>query len=457
MIAMILVNLKIISYLGPEMFGVYSTVLAFTSFFKIFTEASGVDDVLITDTADGESSQEDFDSRLTTAILLRLILGVGAFSLATTISLAMRYDMRTYSLIVLLSLGMLFSFNKRKNPFIIRYIVSEKRFIPELITFLVTGTILIVKLALAITGAPLWSFVLSDLTLIFGLSTAFLTVALRSGHFAIRLRNFRWDLARELFRRSLPISISGMFVMVFMRIDQIMLSKMIGMEAVGIYSVAVLLVEGPNVIIMIAATLLLPIFSRLRGNQMMSAILSLSFRATAWGSLILVTLYSLFGEYILRALWGEQYIASLMPLKVLAWSALFMWVGGLHGPIMVAFDLTRYAPILVSFQASVNVLLNFLLIPKHGPTGAAAATCLSYLSGFLFALAFKNLRFFVKSSWREILPLTLFIAPFILPWPFLPPPKPVLVIPVLMGATLVLGLLSIRQVGALSAALREAG
>jgi O-antigen/teichoic acid export membrane protein len=352
---------------------------------------------------------------------------------------------------------MLFSFNKRKNPFILSNVISEKRFVPELITFLVTGTVLIVKLTLAIAGAPLWTFVLSDLTLILGQSIAFLIVGLRSGHFVIHLRNFRWDLARDLFRRSLPISVSGLFVMVFMRIDQIMLSKMIGMEAVGIYSVAVLLVEAPNVVIMIAATLLLPIFSRLRGDQKMATILSVSFRTAAWGSLIIVTLYSLFGDQILRILWGEQYIAALMPLKVLAWSALFMWVGGLHGPIMVAFNLVKYAPILVLFQATVNVLLNFLLIPKFGPTGAAAATGLSYLSGFMFGLAFKDLRFFVKSTWREILPLTIFVAIFVVPWPFLPPPKVAIVVPVLMGGTSLLALFSIRQVRTMITAPVEAG
>src|SRR5512138_203031 len=138
MVAFFVVNLKVVAYLGPRLFGVYSTVLAFITIFKMFTESSGVDDLILSSAARGRTTRRRLDTYVTTGVFLRLGLGLVGFLLAAGAALVLRYDPVTYGLILLLSVGLLFSFNKRKNPFLLPFALHERRGIPEAVTFVVT-------------------------------------------------------------------------------------------------------------------------------------------------------------------------------------------------------------------------------------------------------------------------------------------------------------------------------
>jgi len=445
-----LVYLRVIAALGPEQFGVYSTVLAFTFFFKMFTESSGVDDLLIADMSRGTPSREEFDLHVSSGVLLRLGLGLLAFALSVTVSAFLYRGQEAFPLIALLSLGMLFSFNKRKNPFILRYVIEERRLPPEAVIFTVSVLLLGVKLALTFGRAPLWAYVLLDLLLVLVLSGAFLLMGANRGHFRISPRLFRLDLAKSLFLRSLPLSISGIFVYIFMRIDQLMLGKMQGMEAVGIYSVAVLLVEGLNIAPALAANLLMPVWARTRDRGQMKPLLALCFRAAVWSALLLVGVYTLLGEQVLHLLWGDRYLASLAPLKILAWNSVFAFVGGLSGSVLVVYGLQGYFPVLVAVMAATNVALNLLLIPLYGPAGAALATCLSFGFGSAFSGVFPRIRFLVEAQWREILPLGLFAGAALYPWPGLGTWRPAFAAGAMAAGTVFLVLHSLPQMRMLS-------
>jgi polysaccharide transporter, PST family len=442
----LLVSLRIIDYLGPERFGLYSTVLAFLTLFKLFTESSGVDDLLISDLAVSPPTPGRLSAYASTGILLRIALGATAYALALTVAWFLYGRTEVFGLVALLGAGMLFSFNRRKSPLILHEILTGKRLAPELATFAVSAAVLGGKLALIAARAPLALFVLADLLLILGLSAAFLALAAGRKRILLSLRAFDPALAREIFIRSLPVSLSGAFVLIFMRIDQIMLSKMRGMEEVGYYGVSVLLVEGWSFVPMVAAALFLPLFARHRGSPRMALLLRLCFRATAWGALAVIAATTLFGGDLLRLLWGERYLASGPSLQVLVWCLLFMWTGGLHGPIIISHGLQRYIPPIVIAQAAVNVVLNLVLIPSHGAAGASLATCVSFAFGFALAFAIPATRFIAAATWKETLPPLLLGLLLFPSWPGLPRlVDPRFGLPAVVVVMAVLGGWSLRQ------------
>lgn len=55
-------------------------------------------------------------------------------------------------------------------------------------------------------------------------------------------------------------------------------------------------------------------------------------------------------------------------------------------------------------SAGLNILLNFLLVPKFGVYGAAYATVLSFAAFFMVKYWYAKKCYFIPLSWRAIIP-----------------------------------------------------
>jgi O-antigen/teichoic acid export membrane protein len=405
-IATILVNFKVIAFLGPYQFGIYSTVLAYTSFFAMLTYSSGVDELAIKDLADISANKHARDVYFSTIFLIRIALGAVACCLSIIGSILLRYDRQIIILIAIFSLSMLFSFHRRNSLFLVYHIAREQRLGPELIMLVVTVSVLTLKFLLTSIGSRLDWFVISDLILIVGISASFCILALKKNYIRVKLNLFDSKLSVSLLKKAGSIALVAFFTMLAMRIDQVMLGKIKGMSAVGIYNLAVQLVEGFSFVPIIASSLLLPIFSRnIQNKKIMDVILSISFRTAAWASLLIVTVYWLAGETILRFIWGDQYIASLIPLKLLAWSEFFVFIGVINWAACISYGFQNYVLIITIITTALNILLNILLIPTHGVAGAAISTCISYGTGIIFMWTFPELRNLATIICKQSLPL----------------------------------------------------
>jgi len=406
----ILVAFEVIDYLGAYRFGVYSTVLAFASFFGVFTSSSGVEDLAIADCAhDVEGSASPLEY-LSTAFALRLALGAAACVTAVTVAWAIGYRGHTFWLMALYSISMLFSFHSRNGLLSIDFIVRERRAVPELVTFAATIGVLLVKYGMTKTEAALAWFVAADVILILGVSTILFAIARARGAPLLRLNAARRNIAHSLAKRAIPLAIGALLISIFLRVDQVMLSRLMSMADVGIYSVAVKLVESLNFVPVIAGSLLLPIYSRHLGSENQPRLFRLSFRASAWAALLLTACLTLFGEDLLRFLWQERFLESLVPMRMLVWSIPLVFLGTLNGPMVIVLGLQRYTMVFNVVQTALNIGLNLVLIPQYGLTGAALSTLASYGSGFVLMLGVPATRVLAVPAWREALPLFCFVA-----------------------------------------------
>jgi len=444
------VSLKVIGHLGPLNFGIYSTVIAFVSLFSFFTTGSGIDAVIISESASGKIKAISRDVYLSTGIILRVVLGFLSSVVAIVVAGTLYSDSTTFWFIVLFSTSLIFSFDPRRSILNLEFIVQDRRLLSELVILSVTVLALGTKYYLVLIGSPLFPFIIVQLLQVLILSLTFLGIAIALKHFHVKFEHFSWVTGKELLKKSIPLAGSSLLVMVYMRIDQIMLSKMLGMESVGIYSVAVRIVESINFLPTIAAALLLPIISRNAGTKKIPVLLSIAFRMAAWAALLFVVFFWLFSRDILFFLWGDQYLASVAPLKILVWSQVLVFVSCMHGPVLISQNLQRYIPLFTGITAIINVLLNLLLIPRFGPSGAAIATLGAYSTGYFLIWFFKELWFIARPTWTQVGPLVLIVAILLLKIPGLPAPSLLFVISAMAIITLVIGGWSFHQLRSLS-------
>jgi PST family polysaccharide transporter len=165
-----------------------------------------------------------------------------------------------------------------------------------------------------------------------------------------------------------------------MKIDQVMLGEMAGDEAVGIYAAATRVSELWYFIPVSIVSSLFPAILRTREvdeslyYRRLQRLFSLM-AALAIGIAIPMTFLS--GRVVVL-LFGDGFAAAGPVLALHIWAALFVFFGVAQGAWDLAENLTKLALVRVLCGALLNIALNALWIPTHGPMGAAAATVVSY-------------------------------------------------------------------------------
>ena len=180
---------------------------------------------------------------------------------------------------------------------------------------------------------------------------------------------------KEIFLKSYPIAISGMALFLLMSFDILFLKKYRNDETVAFYSVGVKIMTIVSIIIItINITVSAKIsehFSDQNRNEL-AKILKNSSRTIFGITLPVVVLLSIFSGHIL-SLFGEEYIAARQAFLILI---IGQGVCSAFGSSSVYLNMTgrqHIYQIILIVAVIINFVLNRLLIPKYGMTGAAIA------------------------------------------------------------------------------------
>ena len=217
-------------------------------------------------------------------------------------------------------------------------------------------------------------------------------VARRAGLGPLR---FEAALARHLLGESWPWAVSGAAIMIYMRIDMLMLRTMVGDSAAGVYAAAVRLSELGYFVPIIVANSVQPSLLKAKecdeGRYRM--VLQNYFRlsvALAYGFALVA---SLAAPAIIGVAYGAHYAEAGAILAVHAWAAVFVFLGVARGQFLINAGMAKFGLLCTVAGAVANVGLNYLLIPRWAGLGAAVATVVSYaISAWLMSFASLQVR-----------------------------------------------------------------
>ena len=109
-------------------------------------------------------------------------------------------------------------------------------------------------------------------------------------------------------------------------------------------------------------------------------------------SVFIALVTTLFSKYLITIIFGAKFYAALPVLYIYAWSSIGAALTSVTHQILLTENLTRYVVKVTFFGMITNVLLNIVLIPKYGMSGAAFATLISYFVPFLTLFLFTATR-----------------------------------------------------------------
>lgn len=374
------VSVWIARYLGPAQFGLWSFAMAFAALFGAFATL-GLDGIVVRELVKTPERQNEL---MGSAFALKLAGGVATLLLAVGAMALVRPGERLTLLLVALSAaGFIFqSMNVVDFYFQARVQSRYTVYAANAAFILMTLT----KIALLMLSAPLVAFALAGLGEAI-LTALFLLIAYRLNHHRSSAWRYRTSVAVELLKHSWPLILSSLAIMVYMRIDQIMIGQMLGDKEVGLFSAAVKISEVWYFVPTAIVSSVFPaiILAKQQNEELYLGRLQRLYDLMVILALSIAIPLTIFSDELMSFLFGSAYQSAGSVLALHIWGGIFVFLGVASSQWYLAENLQTIAFSRAVVGAVVNILLNLVLIPSHGLIGAAVATIFAQLvAAYLF-------------------------------------------------------------------------
>ena len=103
--------------------------------------------------------------------------------------------------------------------------------------------------------------------------------------------------------------------------------------------------------------------------------------------------FLILSEFVVKILYGEEYLPAADVLKVVSWYTAFSFLGVARNAWIVCENKQKYLKYIYGCAAVLNVVMNLILIPILGTIGAAVATLITQvLTSIILPFIIKELR-----------------------------------------------------------------
>jgi O-antigen/teichoic acid export membrane protein len=363
------VGVWVARYLGPEQYGMMNYGLAFTGLFAAIS-GLGLQSIVVR-----ELVREPDRARviLGTTAALQLFGGTLAYLLILlTIPFVRPEDTLARSIVAILGAMQLLEASKIVVYWFEAHVQSKYTVWVQSGVFFIFS---VVKVVLIKQQAPLEAFVWAMLVEASLVAIVLLFVMNKIGIPLIHLR-ITLKGAKKLVKNSWPLLFSSLSIMIYMKIDQIMLGQMIGDEAVGVFAAAAQISEVWYFIPMIIVASMFPAIIDAKGY---SQTLYLARFQKLYDLMVVISVVvalpmTFLAPSLVVLLFGETYRQSGHVLSIHIWASIFVFLGVASSRWFVVENrqiLFLYRTLAGSI---VNIFLNYLLIPIYGAVGSALAT-----------------------------------------------------------------------------------
>lgn len=390
----LLVSAWVARYLGPAQYGELAYVLAFLAFFQAVA-VLGMDGIIVRDIAKDKTKAGEI---LGTAFVLRVSVGFCCWIIAVA-SMAWFNGWKDGSVYItaLAGASLIFQAVDTIDLWFQSQSQSKRTVIAKLLAYSISNGL---KIILILNNATLVAFAAVS-------SIEFLLAALA---LAYAYRKFTcqqpWQLIKtravRLLQESWPFILSGLSIIFYMRIDQIMIKEILGDSKLGIYAAVLPLAMLWTFIPMTLSVSLAPMVARAKQQSERAywACLSNIFRGFALLGWLICIPVAILSSFVVELLFGSEYANGAPVLAILVFTNLFINMGVAQSLWILNEGKSKLSLYKTIVGAMVCLIGNLILIPQLGITGAAIIAVLAQLSSTIlvnFIFAKKILYIQVKS------------------------------------------------------------
>ncbi|WBW99092.1 flippase [Oceanirhabdus sp. W0125-5] len=199
----------------------------------------------------------------------------------------------------------------------------------------------------------------------------------------------KFVISKSVIKYSLPLIIGTMMSVLISQIDVIMIGNMISKQEVAVYNVAAKIATFPSILLVVLNTVFPPIVAKLYHDgelDKLRKMYKLSARTLAALSSIIIILMVIFRENLL-GYYGPEFLRGQY---VIVFRGIGQLINASVGSVWYIVCMTGRPKVNMAGKVSagvINTVLNILLIPVWGITGAAIASMISV--GFVNILGYS--------------------------------------------------------------------
>lgn len=401
MLVALFVGVYVARYLGPERFGILSYAGSFVGLFTAFASL-GLNGIVVRNLVQDE---EQRDLILGTAFCLKTFGAIVMFCMVMVACQFTSSDFYTKSIIAIIAAGVLLDSFQVVDFHFQSKVQAKFCALSSLFAMIISS---ILKLILIFLAADLIWFAVVTVIEKGVLGIGYLIFYLRQ---KLKLRDWRFSIktAQDLLKDSWPLILSGFVIMIYMRIDQIMIKEMLGDAAVGQYAAATRLSEVWYFIPMVICSSLFPAILNAKEKnaivyyQRLQSLYDMMFVI----SFLIALFVSFSGAWVVDTLYGSAYQEAANVLVLHIWAGIFVFLGVSSGRWLLVENMQIFAFYRTLLGACANLGLNFLLIPRYGICGAAFSTIIAQaIASYLgYATNKKTLKIFIMLTKAILSPI----------------------------------------------------
>lgn len=243
---------------------------------------------------------------------------------------------------------------------------------------LLFSTLFLLVLDFELVGALL-AFILTQILMLLGvfyfLRTEF-QLRLSSGSISI-------DYLKASIVYGMKGHLSNILAFINYRIDLFIIAYFLNDAAVGLYSIAVSIVERIWIVSQSVSAVLFARVSNLNTDQERANFTAIVSRNVMFISLLAGGFLFFLGGWIITTLFGEAYTDSITPFLYLIPGVVLLSYARILSHFFAGIGRPEINTYVASFTTLLNISLNIYLVPKFGVKGAAIATSITYASNMI--------------------------------------------------------------------------
>lgn len=371
-------------YLGAEGFGILSFAIAFTGIFGVFSDF-GLSTLTVREVARDKSLAGKYLGNIVVMKIFLVIIISGLITL--TINL-LGYPEQTIKVVYLVALSIIFNtFSRMFYSIFQAYEKMEYQSLGQILSsaLMLSGALLVINQGFSVVGFASIYFLVSAIVLGY-------SFVISIWKFTKPKIEFDWSFWKQSIKEAWPMGGMAVCIMIYFRIDTVILSLMIGDTAIGLYSAAYRLSEISTIIPAMFMSSVFPVMSRYHEDSRSSfvGIYEKSVKYLLYLALPMALIVTLLARPIVNLIYGSEFSGSVFALQILIWAAAIMYVTMVQGTTIVTANKQMFSFKVTIVAAILNIILNLIVIPKYSYIGASAATVATEAFGLFVGIFFLN-------------------------------------------------------------------
>lgn len=377
-------TIAIARYLGADDFGILSFALAFTGIFGILADL-GLNTLAVKEIANDRSLTEKF---LGNFLLIKIFLSIFTFLIIALIVNLLNYDAQTVGIVYLVALSVILSaISSIFNSIFQAYEKMEYQSLGQILNsvLMFIGVFFAILYGFNVLGFAFLYFIFSVVVLIYNI----LIYIWKFNSIKLEI-NLHFGISK--IKEALPFGINGMFVIVYVWVDSVLLFIMQGNQAVGWYNAAYRIIIVLLFIQSASNIAVFPVMSQFYVNSKSSLkkLVEKYFKFMLFISIPLGIGVTLLAPDIIMLIFGKQYENSIITLQILIWSSVFVFLYTAFAQLFLSINKQITLTKISGICMVENILLNLYLIPKFSYIGASFVTVVTEFTILILIFSISN-------------------------------------------------------------------